>query len=41
LREQIKKVVDETFAEAEPEFRRRPRSSERNRSKPQRSRGNQ
>ncbi len=40
LREQIKKVVDETFSEAEPELRGRTRSSERNRSKPQLSRRN-
>ena len=41
LREQIKKVVDETFSEAEPELRGRTRSSQRNRSKPQLSRRNQ
>jgi hypothetical protein len=41
LREQIKKVVDETFSEAEPESRGRVRSSDTNRSKPQSSRRNQ
>jgi DNA-binding transcriptional LysR family regulator len=41
LREQIKKVVDETFSEAEPESRGRARSSGTNRSKPQSSRRNQ
>ncbi|MGZ4856072.1 MAG: hypothetical protein ACXVKH_12785, partial [Candidatus Angelobacter sp.] len=35
LREQIKKVVDETLTEAEPELRRSARSSEKSRPKPQ------
>jgi DNA-binding transcriptional LysR family regulator len=41
LREQIKKVVDETFSEAEPALPGRARGSEKNRPKPQLLRSNQ